>query len=62
MLAAGELVQQVHPQALRSAIMGMIEGMLRDQLLARPAHFPASYTDADMRTIFNVFLASFQKK
>ena len=44
----GELAPGIHPQAIRSGLMGAIEGLLRDQLLARHNRFPASYTDSDV--------------
>jgi AcrR family transcriptional regulator len=50
----------VHPQALRSALMGAMEGMLRDKMLAKAMDFPASFSDAEIRglcaTIFNACL------
>jgi len=58
MAAKGELLQHINPQALRSGLMGTIEGLLRDQLLARPSRFPASYSEADSRAIFSAFLSS----
>ena len=54
----GGLAETVHPQALRSALMGAIEGMLRDQILASTSQFPASYSDSDVRTICSTFLAA----
>jgi len=57
----GELLADIHPQALRSGLMGLIEGMLRDQLLARTARFPASYSDADIRAVFSIFLSCLTK-
>jgi len=40
--AKGELAPNIHPQAFRSALMGAVEGMLRDQMLALTSRFPAS--------------------
>lgn len=57
----GELLPHIHPQALRSGLMGLIEGILRDQLLARTARFPASYSDADIRAVFSTFLSCLTK-
>jgi AcrR family transcriptional regulator len=54
--AQGELAPSIHPQAFRSALMGAIEGMLRDQMLARTSRFPASYAEADMRTVVSNLL------
>jgi AcrR family transcriptional regulator len=58
MATRGELLPGIHPQALRSGLMGAFEGLLRDQLLARPSRFPASYTEADARAVFAAFLSS----
>ncbi len=62
MAARGELSPDVHIQALRSGFMGAIEGMLRDQDLARTSHFPAAYSEADSRVIFSIFLSACLKK
>lgn len=53
-----ELEADVHPQALRSGLMGAFEGLLRDRLLARPSRFPASYSEADALAVFTRFLSS----
>lgn len=58
MAAKGRLLPDIHPQALRSALMGAFEGILRDMLLARPSHFPASYSEADARAMFFHLLSS----
>jgi len=58
MAAKGELLPDIHPQAVRSGLMGAFEGLLRDQLLARPSRFPASYTEADARGVFSAFVSS----
>ena len=54
----GELAPDVTPQALRSAIMGAIEGMLRDRMLADSSHYPAAFSEAEMRAIAYRLLAS----
>jgi AcrR family transcriptional regulator len=56
MAGKGQLAAGVHPQALRSALIGAVEGMLRDQLLARPSRFPASYSQHDIRKVFSALL------
>jgi len=55
--AQGELAPNIHPQAFRSALMGAIEGMVRDQMLARSSRFPASYAEAEMRTMISSLLS-----
>jgi hypothetical protein len=52
----GELNRHLNPQAVRSALMGAIEGMLRDKILAVTSHFPAAYSDADVRAVCFKFL------
>ncbi len=56
MIAAGELLPGLPAQALRSALMGAVEGMLRDKLLARPNHIAASYSEADVRAVLSQLL------
>ncbi len=55
--AQGELAPNIHAQAFRSALMGAIEGMLRDHMLARTSRFPASYAEADMRAMVYSFVS-----
>ncbi len=50
----GELA--VHAQALRSALMGAVEGLLRDKILACAMGYPASFSDADVRSLCFTFL------
>ncbi len=56
MHAAGALKPNVNPEAVRSAIMGITEGMMRDQVLSHRREFPANYADADFRRIFELCL------
>jgi AcrR family transcriptional regulator len=56
----GELA--VRPQALRSGLMGTIEGMLRDRVLAKLMRYPADFDDADIRSMCFRFLAASLKK
>lgn len=56
---AGRLRADLHPQAVRSALIGAFEGLLRDQLLAERASFPASYDGAELRTAFKAVLECF---
>ena len=52
----GELA--VHPQALRSALMGAIEGLLRDKILASSIDYPATFSNADIRSLCFTFLSA----
>lgn len=62
MAGHGELLQHIHPQALRSAMMGAVEGLLRDQMLARRSRFPAAYSIDEVRAVFSTFLSACLKK
>jgi AcrR family transcriptional regulator len=52
MRAAGELGSDANPQTIRSGLIGMLEGLLRDQLLARRVDYPAAYTAEEIRKLF----------
>lgn len=56
MSAAGTLNPEVSPEAVRSAIMGMAEGMMRDEVLSRRREFPANYSMADHQKMFELCL------
>lgn len=47
------------PQAVRSALMGMLEGMLRDRFLAERLGFPAQFSLDQLQEILGCALASF---
>jgi AcrR family transcriptional regulator len=59
MMAAGMLRRDLHPQAVRSALVGAFEGLLRDRLLAERADFPAGYDGTEMRQAFRAVLECF---
>jgi AcrR family transcriptional regulator len=58
MASRSELAPGIHPQALRSALMGALEGLLRDQLIARTSRYHAAFTEADALAVFARFLTS----
>jgi AcrR family transcriptional regulator len=49
----------LNPQAIRSALMGMLEGMLRDRFLADRLGFPAHFDLAQLQEILSLALGSF---
>lgn len=55
----GVLRPDLHPQAVRSALMGAYEGLLRDQILAERASFPAQYDGTELRAAFRTVLECF---
>ncbi len=60
MRETGVLRQDLHPQAVRSAMMGAYEGLLRDQVLAvRANSFPADYDGTELRAAFRAVLECF---
>ena len=56
MRAASQLRPDLNTDALRSALMGMFEGLMRDQLLAAKTGFPSRFTAADLHHIFDVLI------
>lgn len=58
MREAGQLRPDLNPQAVRSALIGIFEGILRDQMLAEKDGFPSTATVSDLRQLFNLFLPS----
>lgn len=54
--AAGQLRSDLPVEAVRSALIGSIEGLLRDQLLAERGSYPARYDGAELRRVFRTLL------
>lgn len=50
------------PDAVRSALIGMLEGMLRDRFLAEHLDFPADYDLGQMRETLTLALSSFTEQ
>ena len=59
MSAAHLLRPDVRPQAVRSALMGMLEGMLRDRFLAERLGFPADFQMDQLQLMFGLMLGAF---
>jgi hypothetical protein len=59
MQEAGELKPGFDLQAVRSALIGALEGMLRDQLLAARVDYPAAFTAEDLRRSYEALLGGF---
>lgn len=56
---AGMLRPDLNPEAVRSAMIGAFEGLLRDQLLAERAGYPAHYDGTELRTAFKAVFECF---
>jgi AcrR family transcriptional regulator len=52
----GQLRTDLPVEAVRSALIGAIEGLLRDQLLAERGSYPARYDAAELRKVFRALL------
>lgn len=55
----GQLRPDLNVQAVRSALIGAFEGLLRDQILADRGNYPASYNSTDLRKVFRIILDCF---
>ena len=55
---AGQLRPGLGPQAIRSALMGMLEGMLRDRFLAERLGYPAAFDVQQVEAMLGITLAS----
>jgi AcrR family transcriptional regulator len=59
MLAVGELRPGLNIEAVRSALVGAFEGLLRDQLLAERVDYPARFDGRELRAAFGAALDGF---
>lgn len=55
---AGQLRQDLNPQAIRSALIGLTEGALRDHLLAERSGNPSSFTPENIGSLVDALVAS----
>jgi AcrR family transcriptional regulator len=55
---AGELREDLNPQAIRSALIGLTEGALRDQLLAERAGNPSEFTPENIGSLVDALVKS----
>ena len=55
---AGELRSDLNPQAIRSALIGLTEGALRDQLLSERAGTPKEFTPENIGSLVDALVAS----
>jgi len=55
---AGQLRQDLNPQAIRSALIGLTEGALRDHLLAERAGQPTEFTAENIGTLVDALVDS----
>ena len=58
MKAAGQIRSNLNTQAIRSALMGTIEGMMRDRFLAERLGYPANFDAQQVEELMGLLLAS----
>lgn len=58
MRRAEQLSPEIPPQALRAALVGALEGMLRDQLLTQQSGFGAPYSESAIHLVISNILGS----
>lgn len=56
---SGQLRADLNVQAVRSALIGAFEGLLRDQILAERGNYPAAYGSEDLRKVLKIVLDCF---
>ena len=62
MQANGDMRSDLNVEAARSALIGMMEGLLRDKMLGKRANYPANFTSEDIRKLFLYMLHSLSTK
>ncbi len=60
MKARGEIRSDVNLQAVRAAFIGMTEGLLRDQVVAKRSELIADYNFEDVRKVLEVLIPAFR--
>ncbi len=60
--AAGEIPAEIPSISLRSALVGIVESGVREQVLATRANFPADYTPEEFTKVVSSFLRSLSGK
>jgi AcrR family transcriptional regulator len=56
---SGQLQPDLNVQAVRSALIGAYEGLLRDQILAERGNYPAAYGPEELRKVLRLVLDCF---
>src|SRR5271166_1884685 len=55
----GRIRSDLSLEAVRAALVGMTEGLLRDQVLAQRSEFHASYTSDDLKKALRILISAF---
>jgi AcrR family transcriptional regulator len=62
MRSRGQVRSDVNLQAVRAAFIGMTEGLLRDQVVAKRSEFVANYNFDDVRRVLEVVVAALREQ
>src|SRR5271157_4127351 len=55
----GQIRSDLNLEAVRAALVGMTEGLLRDQVLGQRSEFHASYSSDDLRKVLGALISAF---
>jgi TetR/AcrR family transcriptional regulator, fatty acid metabolism regulator protein len=55
----GHIRKDVNLAAIRAALVGMTEGLLRDQVLAQRSEFSADYSVTDLKSVLGMLISTF---
>ncbi len=58
----GQIRSDVNLQAVRAAYMGMTEGLLRDQVVAKRSEYIANYNFDDVRKVLEVLIPALREE
>ena len=58
----GQIRPDVNLQAVRAAFIGMTEGLLRDQVVAKRSEFIANYNFDDVRKVLEILVPAFREQ
>jgi AcrR family transcriptional regulator len=58
----GQVRADVNLQAVRAAFIGMTEGLLRDQVVAKRSELVANYSFDDVRMVLEILLSAFRRE
>ena len=58
----GQVRSDVNLQAVRAAFIGMTEGLLRDQVVAKRSEFIADYNFEDVRKVLEIMVPAFREQ
>jgi hypothetical protein len=62
MRARGQIRSDVNLQAVRAAFIGMTEGLLRDQVVAKRSEFIANYNFDEVRKVLEILVLAFREE